>query len=146
MPQLTHLQLSGNLSVAGLQGLSSLTNCRHLVLDQPHLMGQPHLLGGLAALQGLTLLKLVGGCFRLDASTVPGFSKLTNLQHLDLRGKYRQTLQPSQLAGMTGLQVLDLACIRLTGTSAVSGGAELMAVLPGLVGLTQLRLWDVRGF
>ena len=145
---ITHLELAARLSSAALQGLSRLTKCSHLVLEADYDWAVG--LSRLQELQRLTLLRLSGcGGDTLYCSSLPDFSRFTAMQHLYINHLWTSTgpsgprgeLQPTQFAGLTGLQHLHLGTVNFYGGAA--GGAELLAVLPKLSSLTNLVLLNI---
>lgn len=120
-PQITYLQLSGGLSAAALQHISSLTALQHLQLLLPSMSESAWLLG-LQHLHGLTFLQLSGLSCSFGLSTVPVFSSLTGLQHLHLAWHFFHgcSMQPVLLAGLTQLQHLYLEAVAFHSSTATS--------------------------
>ena len=136
LPQLTHLQLGWSTPAACLRQLGGLTRLQHVDLRLAMAV-QLDCLSGLQELQGLTYLGLSGVQGSL-AVLSPGFSTLTGLQELLLPAC---RISASDIAGMTGLQRLELA-----SASCVAAAAEqLLAVVAQLQHLTELVLDDFRG-
>jgi hypothetical protein len=135
--QLTSLEVR-NMGVSGpaLRGLSLLSGLEHLVLipqGSSAAMHVPHAaLSHISGLAQLTALHLSRPAVSISSSTTPGFSTLTALQRLAvqeglLMGGCHGGLHPEVLAGMTGLQELDLAGSPVQGGSA--GVAALLQLL-----------------
>ena len=152
LPQgITHLELSecDGLSGAALEGLSRLTRCSHLVLDNCATPTQVSL-AVLHELSGLTGLQISGCAFRgMRIATLPDFSQFSTLCHLhvafleDQFGPADWSLQCSKLQSTTTLQYLHLECGG--GGIHASSGAQLLATLLQLTGLTHLGLVGLCG-
>lgn len=144
-PNLTKLELGGDpkhgLPPAALQGLESLSKLQHLVLEGVDSVAASAL-SCVQVLQQLTFLQLeatpLKGSYVLDNTVLPGLSTLTALQHLHFSTHIYQSMQPSVLAGVTGLKNLCLQRFVMAGGAA--GVAELLGLLPKMQQLTHLDL------
>lgn len=155
LPALLSLKLNVQgewLQEGVLQHLGAVTQLQHLQL--PSAWGVS--LEVLGQLQQLTYLHMGEVLGHLTASTAPGFSTLTALQHLQLfwdwdcsppDGSAHWTFAPRLLREMSKLRKLDLSNVAMrpldVHAPSPQGEEELLATLQGMQQLTSLTLGDI---
>jgi hypothetical protein len=140
---LTYLQLGVDVCDSTCQHLSCLTSLRELHISKYAVMSHEGL-SHIDSLQQLTQLRINCASYALEPMTIPGFSALSQLKHLEVSDS--KELNPAVLRAMTNLQHLAITDTplhpRSISPSAAVQAAMLLSLLPTMQQLTCLHLTD----
>jgi hypothetical protein len=143
LQQLTYLQLGVDVCDSTCEHLSRLTSLRELHISKYAVVTHQGL-SHIESLQQLTQLRIIGASYAIEPGTIPGFSALSGLKHLEVSDS--KQLHPAVLAAMTGLQHLAITDTPLhprgVSPSAAVHAATLLSLLPTMQQLTCLHLTD----
>lgn len=143
LKQLTYLHIGVDICDSTCAHLSSLTALQQLHVSKYAAISSAGL-AQIGALAQLTCLRINGAPYVIDPVTVPGFSALSGLKHLEVSAS--KELNPAVLDGLTGLEHLAVVQTAINprgvSPSAAAGVPTLLAVLPRMQQLTHLNLSD----
>lgn len=143
LPQLTYLHIGVDVCDSTCAHLSSLTALQQLHISKYAAISSAGL-AHIGALAQLTCLRINGAPYVIDSVTVPGFSALSGLKHLEVSAS--KELNPAVLDGLTGLEHLAVVQTAINprgvSPSAAAGVPTLLALLPRMQQLTHLNLTD----
>jgi hypothetical protein len=143
LPKLTYLHIGVDVCDSTCAHLSSLTALQQLHISKYASISSAGL-AQIGALSQLTFLRVNGAPYVIDPVSVPGFSALTGLKHLEVTSS--KELNPAVLDGLTALEHLAVIQTpvnpRGVSPSAAAGVPTLLALLPRMQQLTYLNLTD----